>query len=239
MNATPTPAHETTDPHCIADDDAARLLEGAPWRRLVVLGDSIAEGRLVGPCPGYRTRSWPDRLAAALQTAQPKSAYLNLGRRDLVAAEIRSQQLGKALAFRPDLAAVVAGGNDMLRRSFDPDATEAELSRIIGPLRDAGADVITLGLYDVSQSPLVPEQHRAGLRQRLRQLSERTRALALRHGAIHVDLTNHPAGSDRGIYNADGRHANARGQAIAAAAVLRRLAEHLNAARAAGLRTRR
>jgi lysophospholipase L1-like esterase len=34
----------------------------------------------------------------------------------------RPQQLPQALAFRPDLAVVLAGGNDMLRRRFEPDA---------------------------------------------------------------------------------------------------------------------
>ena len=50
------------------------ILAGARWRRLAVLGDSIAAG--VGdPVDGYQDRAWADRLAAALGVI-----HLNTGR---------------------------------------------------------------------------------------------------------------------------------------------------------------
>src|SRR5699024_3761036 len=157
---------------------AITALEGSPWHRFVVLGDSVAEG-LGDPCEGYRSSPWTDRVAAALRRVKPKLAYRNLGTRDLFAAEVRARQLEQALDFQSDLAAVICGGNDMLRKAFDPDAVEMELSRIITPLRDTGSDVLTMGLFDISQSHYIPDPFKAGMRARLHELSERTQALSL------------------------------------------------------------
>ena len=97
-------------------------LSGAPWRRLAVVGDSIAEG-VREPLDGWRDLSWIDRIAEAL----PALEVRNLGRRNLLARDVLASQLDAALAFRPDLAIVAAGGNDSLRRSFDPGVVEREL----------------------------------------------------------------------------------------------------------------
>ncbi|MBB1245173.1 SGNH/GDSL hydrolase family protein [Streptomyces durbertensis] len=202
---------------------ATELLAQAPWRRCVVLGDAFAQGA-GEPRAGYGDASWAERLAAALRSVRPDLAYVNLAQRDPVAAEVRARQLGKALTFQPDLAAVAAGGSDVLRDSFDADATEAELARIIAPLRDAGADVVVLAPFGSGTAGHLPEDV---LRRRLRLLSERTHNLALRNGAIHVDLTAHPADADPGIFGAGGWHVNARGHAIAAAATIRRIGVHL------------
>ncbi|MFE5796853.1 SGNH/GDSL hydrolase family protein [Streptomyces sp. NPDC056503] len=216
-------ADERRDPYSIAPGMAAELLAQAPWRRFVVLGDGFAEGP-GEPCEGYADAPWAHCVAAALRSAHPDLAYLNLAQRDPIAAEVRARQLGKALTFQPDLAAVAAGGSDVLRDSFDADATEAELARIIAPLRDAGVDVVVLAPFGRGSTGTAPKDV---LRRRLRLLAERTYDLALRNGAIHVDLSAHPADADPGIFGADGWRVNARGHAIAAAATIRRLGVHL------------
>jgi hypothetical protein len=92
---------------------------------------------------------------------------------------------------------------------------------MVSALHRGGADVITAGLFDISQAPgIVAEAYRLVVGERLRELSWRTRAVANRHDAIHVDHTYHPVSADPGIYSRDGRHANARGHAIAAAEAL-------------------
>jgi hypothetical protein len=216
-------ADEQYDPYCISPAMATEILVQAPWRRFAVLGDAFAEGP-GEPCEGYDDAPWAHGVAAALRSVHPDLAYLNLAQRDPVAAEVRARQLGKALTFQPDLAAVAAGGSDVLRESFDADATEAELARIIAPLRDAGVEVVVLAPFGRGGTGHVPKDV---LRRRLRLLSERTYDLALRNGAIHVDLSAHPADADPGIFGADGWHVNARGHAIAAAATIRRLGVHL------------
>jgi len=46
---------------------------------------------------------------------------------------------------------------------------------------------------------------------------------------VHLELAAHPAAAEPDVYGADLRFVSRRGQAIAAAAVIRRLGEHLAA----------
>ncbi|WP_433341896.1 SGNH/GDSL hydrolase family protein [Micromonospora sp. CA-111912] len=220
---------EATDPHCLRAGESARLLAGHPWRRFVVLGDSVAEG-LCEPVDGYPDVQWADRIAAELDAARPGLAYRNVGLRGLRAHEVRAAQLGPAVEFGPDLALVVCGGNDAFRQGYDADAVDAELAAIVTGLQAAGADVVTVGMFDVSHSPAVPARLREDLGERMRRLAARTRALGERLGTLHVHLTDHPAVADPGLYSTDGRHGSARSDAIAAAETIRRLGAHLAAA---------
>ncbi|MFG2052716.1 SGNH/GDSL hydrolase family protein [Micromonospora sp. NPDC048930] len=222
---------EATDPWCLREGESRELLRGHPWRRFVVLGDSVAEG-MCEPVEGYPDLQWADRIAAELRAVQPGLAYLNLGRRGLRAHEVRATQLAPALDFAPDLALVVCGGNDAFRPGYDPDAVDAELAAMVAALTDVGADVITVGMFDVSHSPAVPAPLQAGLGERMRRLSAHTGRLAERLGTLHVHLTDHPAVADPSLYSSDGRHGSARSDAIAAAETLRVLGAHLAPRRA-------
>lgn len=219
---------EALDPHCLTVEQADAMLAGSPWTRFAVLGDSLAEG-LGDEVPGYRDRSWADRVAAALERQRPAEfAYLNLGRRDLFTEQVRATQLQPALDFQPDLVLLVAGGSDIARRGFgEGEDVQADCDAIVAALRAAGAEVVTATIFDVTTSPLVPDERKAPLRRRLEDLAARIRAVAAAHGTLHADLAAHPAAGDRDIYSADLRHANRRGHAIAAAGVIRRLGERL------------
>jgi lysophospholipase L1-like esterase len=217
---------ESTDPYCLRPGESARLLAGHPWRRFAVLGDSVAEG-LAEPVEGYSELQLADRIAAELTAARPELEYLNLGHRGLRAREIRAEQLRPALEFRPDLALVVCGGNDAFPATYRPEAVDVELAAMVTALRDAGADVITVGIYNVSYSPVIAEWLRPGLRRRMRTLAERTAALAAELGTLHLDLAGHPAVTDPSLYSSDGRHGNARSDAIAVAEAVRMLGAHL------------
>ncbi|MCX5065159.1 SGNH/GDSL hydrolase family protein [Micromonospora lupini] len=224
----PSTLDESTDPYCLRPGEAAELLRGHPWRRFVAIGDSVVEG-MCEPTPGYPDVQWVDRVAAELTAARPGLAYRNLGRRGLRAHQVRAEQLAPALAFAPDLALVVCGGNDAFHPKYDADAVDAELTAMIGALRDAGADVLTVGMFDVSHSPAVPDVLRPGLAGRMRQLSAHTASLAQRHHTIHVHLTDHPLTTDPTLYSTDGRHGSARSDAIATAETLRALSRRLQA----------
>lgn len=222
MTITTDRADERHDPHCLDESTLAQLLGTASWRRLAVLGDSIAAG--VGdPVPGYDDRSWADRLARALATGEQPARYLNLGVPELRAAEIRRQQLTRALAFEPDLAVVTAGANDMLRRSFDPARVEEELASIVEALTAAGCLVVTFGLFDLSRTSFVPDGMRADLHDRIRRLNETTRRVTTRHWGVFVDFFDHPALDDR-LFSADMIHPNRRGHACIATSVAQALA---------------
>jgi lysophospholipase L1-like esterase len=206
--------------------ELASLLRGAAWRRLAVLGDSIAEG-VREPHPGYLDQSWIDRIAEPLRAAAPGLTVMNLGVRDLLASEVRERQLGPALDFGPDLAIVAAGGNDALRRTFATADVARQLDGIVSPLRAAGADVLMIELMDIVASGLVPAEYAAPLDARMRSLAGLTRAVANRHGALLVEMRGHPASADPGVYASDRLHLNARGHAIVATEAVRVLSRAL------------
>jgi lysophospholipase L1-like esterase len=217
---------EAADPWCLGLGEAEALLAGHPWRCFVVLGDSVAEG-LGDPVPGYCDLPWCDRIAAELRIHHPELRYSNLGARNLKTHRVRATQLAPALALAPDLAMVCAGGNDALMATYRPDDVDADLTAMIEELQRAGADVMTVGLFDLSKCPAVPEQFRESLSARTRELAERTARLAARLGTLHVDLSRHPAVDDPGMFSADGLHGNLRSHAISAAEAVRRLGVYL------------
>jgi lysophospholipase L1-like esterase len=217
---------ELTDQYCLRDGEPEALLDGHPWRRFVVVGDSVAEGQRE-PTPGYPDVSWADRIATELRKQQPALAYLNLGQRNMRAAQVRQQQLAEALGFRPDLALVACGGYDLFQPDYDSDGVERELAVIVSAFRDRDCDVITVGMFDVSRSPHVPAKYRQLLSGRLHALSETAEAVAAEHGALYFDLTSHPASASPDLYSSDGRHGTGRSHAIAAAECLRRLGAHV------------
>lgn len=227
---TETVLSEWTDPAVLPAAEAAAMLAGAPWRRMVTIGDSVAQG-VREPVPGYRDLSWTDRVEEALGAVAPGFTALNLGRRDLVAAEVRAAQLEPALAFKPDLAFVVAGGNDMLRPEFDADGVRRELAAMISAFRAAGADVVTIGLLDITVAGLGPARYREVMSARTRRLAALTADVAAELGACHThNPPDHPVAADPGIYSSDQLHLNARGHAFAAANTVRALAAHLASA---------
>ncbi|WP_412542475.1 SGNH/GDSL hydrolase family protein [Longispora sp. K20-0274] len=213
---------ESTDPYCLRAGETAALLTGHPWRRFAVLGDSVAEGH-GDPVEGYSTLFWCARIAAELGVPD----YLNLGRHGLKAADVLATQLDAALEFRPDLALVVCGGNDAFLRGYDPDAVDAALETMIVALQGAGADVITVSMFDISHSPKVPAWLRPGLKERNQTLADHTDALAAKLGTLHIRLWDHPLVADLSLYSEDGLHGNARCAAIAAAEGVRRLGAEL------------
>jgi len=208
-------------------NDAAELLKDAPWQRLAIIGDSVAEG-IREPVPGYPDLSWTDHLEEALTAVNPGFTSLNLGLRNLLAAQVREQQLEKALAFEPDLAIVTAGGNDMFRRRFDDEGVRAELTTMVGAFRAIGADVVTIGLMDITRAGLGDPRWRAVSSDHSRRLAELTAEVAADLGAIHVhNGRGSDAETDPAIYSSDQIHLNARGHAIAAANTIRTLTAHL------------
>jgi lysophospholipase L1-like esterase len=218
---------EAQDPYCLTDDEADALLKGAPWTRFAVLGDSLAEG-LGEPTPGYRALPWADRTREALARQQPDLQYLNLGLRDLVAAEVRERQLQPALDFAPDLAAVVCGGNDLFKGGFDVDKVEAELEGIIAPLQRSGAQVVTYSLMHISKA--FPRL--AFLDAMMELLNERVRAVADRNGALVVEMWDHPGCADTGLFASDKVHSSMRGHAVLGSETIKRIGEHLHPASA-------
>ena len=72
-------------------------------------------------------RGWADRLAGHLAVAQGGLEYANLAIRGRTTGQIHDEQVGAALALRPDLVTVVAGMNDLLRPTFDSAAVAGQV----------------------------------------------------------------------------------------------------------------
>lgn len=112
----------------------------------------------------------------------------------------------------------------MRARSFDPDAMEFELSRILAALRGATCQVVVVvSPFDLTQAGEVPADRVASLRARQRLLSERIEAVVLRHGCVHVDLAAHEGPPAGDLWGARPGRLSSRGHAVAAAAVVRTL----------------
>ena len=184
------------------------------YRRFVALGDSTTEG-LMDLYPDGRLRGWADRLAERLAELEPELRYANLAVRGRLARQVRAEQLEPALALRPDLASLLAGLNDLLRRNCDVASVAAEIEATAGALRDAGADVLLFTLPDPVQ--VNPLARSAAVR--LRRLNVAVREIAARRGAFVVDLERAPVASDPRLWDLDRLHANPEGhRRIAAAA---------------------
>ena len=204
------PVTERDDPYLVSLPTPANL----PWRRFVAVGDSMAAG--VGdPTAGYSPGSWVDRIAAAVG-----GEHLNLGRRFLRAQEIRATQLEAALEFKPDLALVTAGGNDLMQPGHDLDAIEREVDAVVAALRAAGSDVVMIAPLDITRTELLPQEHREPWHAVIQRMSEIAQRVTERHGGLFVDLRAHPAGAEPSVYARDLIHLSGRGHAIAGAEML-------------------
>lgn len=211
------PLAEYHDPDVLLPGEAGSLLSGAPWHRLVVIGDSAAEG-LGDPVLGYGRLPWADRVAGELAID-----YTNLGLRGLTAAQVRDEQLDRAVAWRPDLAMVVAGGNDAFADGFDPFATGAAIDMIYAQLQSAGARVVG---FTVPDAAAIHDGERArAIGRRFAQLNRVIRDVATFRGVTLVDLATRPFGTDSRSYSEDGIHLNMRGHAIIASLTFEALGE--------------
>ncbi len=183
------------------------------FERFVTLGDSTAEG--VGDPGTHGHRGFADRLAERIAADQGALAYANLAVSGLVTREIKDRQLAPALALRPDLVAIMAGMNDLLRPRFDADAIGADIAEMQRAFTATGCVVLAFTVPDVAHRLVMPPIDRA--------LSRRTRALnaAIRQASTRVlliDLAAHPIAADPRLWNRDRLHGNALGHERIAAA---------------------
>lgn len=212
------PSSEMTDPHCLDPQIASERLSRLPWQRLAVLGDSVTAG-VRDPLDGYRDMSFADRLTEALRSTRPDFEATNLAVPFLTISEIRDQQLAAALAFQPDAVLLSAGGNDAFK-TYDADDLRTRLEGLLVPLAESGITVVTVGLFDLARSGLVPAEHAEAMAQRFDELDRLTAGIIKTLGGIHVDTHHHPLAADPSIYAQDRIHANARGHAVAFAAIV-------------------
>jgi lysophospholipase L1-like esterase len=182
------------------------------FNRFVALGDSTTEG-LDDRYPDGSYRGWADRLAERLAADNPGLTYANLAIRGRKVPQIRAEQLELAVSLEPDLASILGGINDVLRRSFDLDRVIAELDAMATALRASGATVLTFTFPDPTAVITVA---RARIRARVGAFNDRVRQMSAARGAVLVDLAGGGV-ADPAHWSADRLHANGSGHARIAA----------------------
>ena len=200
------------------------------WASYVAVGDSFTEG-LDDPTPtGNGYRGWADlvalTLARARRAAQPDTAsdtgsqgdfrYANLAIRGRLFDRIVDEQVPEALRMRPDLVSFAGGGNDVLRRNFEPTTMVARFDEVVRALRAGGADVIIFRWANVTSR--LPG--RRLILPRMEFLNVAVGEAAQRHGAILVDLWHDEAFHNPQLWSEDRLHLGPAGHRRVAAHVL-------------------
>lgn len=179
------------------------------FERYVALGDSSTEG-LDDPDGAGGYRGWANRLAERVAAHQGSLDYANLGVRGRCARQIKEEQLGPALALRPELATVVAGMNDLLRGGFDARAIAGDVGDMQRALVDRGCVVLTFTLPDISRRLAMGPLARM-LSRRTLALDDELRRVSQASGAILLDLAAYDLAVDPRMWSRDRLHANAEG----------------------------
>jgi lysophospholipase L1-like esterase len=199
------------------------------WRNYVAVGDSFTEGMVdLDPATG-RYRGWADLVAERLAQVyrdshadRPKAEevpdfrYANLAIRGRLFDAIVDEQVPAVLRMRPDLVSFAGGGNDVLRRGFNPDSLITRFDDVVRMLRANDADVILFRWADVtSRLPgrrmIVP---------RMRILNQAVGDVADKYGALVVDLWHDQEFANPLLWGEDRLHMSTIGHRRVAAHVL-------------------
>jgi len=186
------------------------------WRSFVAVGDSFTEG-MDDPYPdGTRYRGWADLVALRLASEASGFEYANLAVRGRLFDAIVDGQVPDALGMRPDLISFAGGGNDVLRRSFNPAAMLTRFDDVIRMMRGSGADVIIFRWANVTGR--LP-----GMRLILPRMEILNRAVgevAEKYGARLVDLWHDEEFHNPQLWSEDRLHMAPAGHRRVAAHVL-------------------
>lgn len=162
-----------------------------------VVGDSAASG--VGDSDNHGNHfGWTYHLAKAFH--EPL-VYINASRPGARSAEVLNIQLPKVLEHTPELAAVIVGGNDLLRSNFSPDIFEKNLRQTLVELVSNGSTIMLLELHD--PTVIVPMPYLVGriCRRRVNAVNEATHRLSKEFGAVTL-----PTRALAGIYEREKWH---------------------------------
>jgi lysophospholipase L1-like esterase len=192
------------------------LLPQSGRRVFVALGDSFTEG--VGDrderLPNG-VRGWADRVAEKLAKAEPGWEYANLAIRSKRLRHISGEQLEPALAMRPALITLYAGGNDLLDIGTDMAVLMDEYEDLVARLAGSGATLVLFTGFDVKVSAVLEL-----LKKRNTIYNQRVREIAAKYGAVLVDYWCLDAFHDRRMWDSDRLHMSKAGHKYLAGQVL-------------------
>jgi lysophospholipase L1-like esterase len=187
---------------------------------LAVLGDSIGVG--VGdPAIGGGWRGFAPLLAEAIGDVDLVNVSINGAR----IAGLRTRQLPKAVAARPDAAIVCAGMNDTLRSDFDTRRLRADLDAIVSTLTAMDTMVVLVRYHDHGRVFRLPGALHRALMRRINGLNAVIDEVAALHDAAIVDLDALPGTYTQHAWSVDRLHPSEWGHRMLARAIAERLAE--------------
>jgi lysophospholipase L1-like esterase len=172
----------------------------------VALGDSFTEGMGDPHDDGSGLRGWADRFAERLAAGRPAFRYANLAVRGKRLREVADEQLPLAVAMRPDLVSVFAGGNDLLWIWTDPDVLAQQADEAVAELRRAGSQVLLFTGFDPRAFPVLRL-----IRGKVAAYNVHLRAIAQRRGCHLADLWSMSMLADPREWSADRLHLAADG----------------------------
>lgn len=201
---------------------AATPAQAQGVRLIWAFGDSLTAGYGLPPAQGF-----PTRLEAALKRSVPDVTVRNGGVAGDTSAQGRARLAWglRGLKRKPDLVIVELGANDMLR-GLPPAATEKNLDLILTELKRRDIPVLLVGMRAAPN--LGSDYRRAfeGLYPRL----------ARKHGVPLYPFFLEGVAGNQALFQADGRHPNARGVEIIVRRIVPAVRQALPARRSAATR---
>ncbi|MGR8011720.1 SGNH/GDSL hydrolase family protein [Streptomyces hypolithicus] len=183
--------------------------------RFAALGDSLSEG--IGDPVGGAWRGWAALLAAGLVGHVEPAEFRNFAVSGALTRDVAELQAPAALAYRPDIASVVVGVNDTLRRTFDIHDLTVRLDAVCAALTAQGAVLLTACLPDPGTMLRLPSALARPLARRQRAVNAVVHVLSARYDAVHLHVAEGPWVADRGLWSADRLHPGERGHRLIAA----------------------
>ena len=184
--------------------------------RLALLGDSIA----FGTGASRPADALGPRLVAALASADVEADLRVLAVPGARSADL-GRQVRRAVTWRPDVAVVVIGAND-LTHLVPPQEAAADLHAAVRALRGVQAEVVLAPAPDLSAVPHVPPAMRALVAAGSRALRQAQVRVTVREGGRVADLdgaTSAAFAADASLFAADRFHPSSAGYAVIAAAL--------------------
>ncbi|MFE9400015.1 SGNH/GDSL hydrolase family protein [Streptomyces flavidovirens] len=179
------------------------------------MGDSLTEG--VGDPVDGGWRGWAALLADGLAPRGETAEFRNFAVSGALTRDVAERQAPQALAYAPDIASVVVGVNDTLRRTFDIHDFTVLLDAVCADLAKSGAVLLTACLPDPGTMLGLPPPLARPLARRQRAVNAVVHALSARYGAVHLHVAEGRWVTDRGLWSADRLHPGERGHRLIAA----------------------
>ncbi|MEV8516154.1 SGNH/GDSL hydrolase family protein [Dactylosporangium sp. NPDC051484] len=191
----------------------------AQWASFVAVGDSFTEGLDDLRPDGLGYRGWADLVAGVLAENVAEFRYANLAVRGRLFDNIAAEQVPLAVAMKPDLISFAGGGNDALRRSFEPEKLVARFDKTIEKLRATGADVVLFRWADLTGRMPGGKM----LRPRVDLFNTAIESVGVNHGAHVVSLWDDSEFANPRLWGIDRLHLSPAGHRRVAAHVLTKL----------------